>query len=253
MVGTDQALTRRSGSHQKAVFGGKMENRVRNPETPEASPTEPARTLANLVAFDFDGTLTVRDTFLAFLFWRTRGLSRLVALIRMVPSALAYVWRRDRGRIKAAAVKAFLGGVEAGTLAGAAERFADLHYDDLMRPDALDRWARHKAQGDRVVIVTASPEQIIAPFAERLGADTLIGTRLHLDEGRRVTGRFDGENCRGEEKVRRILQCFGPIRLSAAYGDTTGDVEMLAMADEPHMKLFKRRPGRMREPGASAR
>ncbi len=225
-----------------------MENRVRNRETPEASPSEPGRTPANLVAFDFDGTLTVRDTFMAFLFWRVRGVPRVFALIRMIPAALAYLWRRDRGRIKAAAVKAFLGGVGAGALAGDAARFAALHYDDLMRPDALERWRGHKAQGDRVIIVTASPEIIIRPFAERLGADTLIGTRLHLDDAHRVTGRFDGDNCRGQEKVRRILQRFGPVRLSAAYGDTTGDVEMLAMADQPHMKLFRRRPGRAGAP-----
>ncbi len=221
-----------------------MENRVRNPETPEASPSEPGHTVPNLVAFDFDGTLTVRDTFMAFLFWRTQGLPRVAALIRLVPAILAYLSHRDRGRIKAAATKAFLGGVEASALAGDAERFASTRYNALMRPDALETWTRHKAHGDRVIIVTASPEVIIRPFAERLGADTLVGTRLNLDAACKVTGRFDGQNCRGEEKVRRITQAFGPVRLTAAYGDTAGDVEMLAMADQPHMKLFKGRPAR---------
>ncbi|MHB8285877.1 MAG: HAD-IB family hydrolase [Caulobacteraceae bacterium] len=217
---------------------------MRNPETPEASPPRAAETAGNLVAFDFDGTLTVKDTFLAFLFWRTRGLARAAALIRLLPPALAYLSHRDRGRIKAAAIKAFLGGVDSATLSQDAERFASERFDALLRPDALTTWRRHQAESDRVIIVTASPSLVIAPFAQRLGADTLIGTRLRLDSQSRVTGELGGLNCRGEEKVRRITEVFGPVRLKAAYGDTAGDVEMLAIADAPHMNLFKARPNR---------
>ena len=91
-----------------------------------------------------------------------------------------------------------------------------------------------------MVIVTASPETIIAPFARGLGADLLIGTRLEFDENDRFTGRLSGANCRGEEKVRRLREAFGEdVRLEAAYGDTSGDSEMLALADEKGMRVFK--------------
>jgi phosphatidylglycerophosphatase C len=152
---------------------------------------------------------------------------------------------RDRGRIKAATIKAFLGGVKSEVLSRDAERFAAKRFDALLRPDALATWTRHKSEGDQVIIVTASPSLVIAPFAQRLGADTLIGTRLRLNPQSRITGELGGLNCRGEEKVRRITEVFGPIRLKAAYGDTAGDIEMLAMADHPHMKLFKGRPDRI--------
>ncbi len=57
----------------------------------------------------------------------------------------------------------------------------------------------------------------------------------------RVTGRFDGPNCRGEEKVRRLREAFGDdIRLEAAYGDTSGDRAMLALADEARHEGFPR-------------
>jgi phosphatidylglycerophosphatase C len=55
-----------------------------------------------------------------------------------------------------------------------------------------------------------------------------------------VTGAFAGPNCRGEEKVRRLRAAFGEdMPLAAAYGDTTGDTEMLAMADEAGFRRFK--------------
>jgi phosphatidylglycerophosphatase C len=54
-----------------------------------------------------------------------------------------------------------------------------------------------------------------------------------------VTGAFAGANCRGPEKVRRLREAFGDdVRLEAAYGDTDGDKEMLALAEEQGMKVF---------------
>ena len=81
------------------------------------------------------------------------------------------------------------------------------------------------------------------PFARRLGAEALLGTPLVFDEQDRVTGAFAGPNCRGEEKVRRLRAAYGDdVRLAAAYGDTSGDTEMLAIADEPGFRVFKARP-----------
>ncbi len=90
-----------------------------------------------------------------------------------------------------------------------------------------------------MVIVTASPEPVIAPFAKRLGAERLIGTRLALDQTNRLTGALDGRNCRGPEKVMRLRQAFGDnVHLAAAYGDTDGDTEMLGIAQRGFMRRF---------------
>ena len=94
-----------------------------------------------------------------------------------------------------------------------------------------------------MIIVTASPDILVWPFARGLGADLLLGSRLAFDEEGRITGEIDGENCRGMEKVRRIREALGlDINVLAAYGDTDGDIEMLAMAEERFMRLFSARP-----------
>ena len=192
-----------------------------------------------LVAFDFDGTLTSRDSFSAFLEWRAGRVAYLSGMASLAPAAARYVLDRDRGRLKAATVRRFMAGMSRAALEADVQAFASERGRALLRPDAVRAWRRWQADGARLVIVTASPETTVAPIARGLGADLLIGTRLAFDAQDRVTGAFDGENCRGPEKVRRLQAAFGPdVRLEAAYGDTDGDREMLALAEEQGMKVF---------------
>ena len=67
-------------------------------------------------------------------------------------------------------------------------------------------------------------------------------TPLSAGHGR-ITGAFNGENCRGPEKVARLQAMFGEdVRLAAAYGDTSGDTEMLQIAEEKGYRVFNGRP-----------
>ena len=219
--------------------------------TPEAVPqgsgaaSQAAGASRAIVAFDFDGTLTVTDSFTAFLRWRSGPLQIAIGLLRLAPAAIGYLIRRDRGRLKAAGVAVFLRGVARSALEAQAQAFCALHADALLRPDALVAWERHRLAGDQRVIVTASPETVVRPFADRLGADALIATRLAFDERDQVRGGFEGRNCRGEEKVSRLRAHFGEdVRIADAYGDTAGDREMLAQAERGHMRVFAARPRR---------
>lgn len=196
-----------------------------------------------IVAFDFDGTLTTRDSYTAFLAWRAGPLAYAAGLARLAPDLVDYLRRRERGRLKAAATRQFLAGAARAEVEREARRFAETQARTLLRPDAVRVWKRWQARNARLVIVTASPETIVAPFARGLGASALIGTRLAFDPDDRITGGFVGENCRGPEKVRRLREVFGEdLRLEAAYGDTDGDREMLALADEKGFKVFEGRP-----------
>ena len=198
-----------------------------------------------LVAFDFDGTLSFRDSFLAFLAWRTGPAGFGLGLLRLAPSALAYLAHGDRGRLKAAAVRVFLRGLTRAQLEQSCDGFAGSPLGRrLIRPDAEQCWRSWRDRGAELVIVTASPEQVVAPFARRLGADRLIGTRLVFDGEGRVDGAFEGDNCRGPAKVERLRAAYGSdLRLAAAYGDSAGDRELLALAAERGYRVFTARPG----------
>jgi phosphatidylglycerophosphatase C len=197
-----------------------------------------------IVAFDFDGTLTVSDSFTGFLRWRAGPARYALGMTRLAPAALAYGVHKDRGRIKAAATAEFLRGARREALEADAARFAAGISGRFIRPDAVQTWRRWREQPVRLVIVTASPGFVVAPFARGLGADHLIATEMAYDADGRATGRFATPNCRGEEKMTRLCAAFGPeVEIRAAYGDTEGDRAMLAAATEfSGFKVFTGRP-----------
>lgn len=200
-----------------------------------------------LVAFDFDGTLTTHDSFTAFLKWRVGAFAYYADMIKMIPAAIRYVFNRDRGKIKSAAIRVYLRGLPRDILEQEAAEFATMMAPVMLRPDALKVWRRHRADGARMVIVSASPEAIVAPFARGLGADLLIASQLAYDDHNRVGGGLYGRNCRGPEKVYRLKEVFGEtVHLTAAYGDTDGDKEMLDLAEQKFMRLFVADPGKSR-------
>ena len=123
---------------------------------------QPERTGGPLVAFDFDGTLTCRDSFIAFLVWRAGSLGFAAGLALSAPAFLAYGLHRDRGRLKAAVARRFLGLVTRARLEEEARRFAAERFEALIRPDALKCWRSWRDRGARLYIVTASPEVLVA-------------------------------------------------------------------------------------------
>src|SRR5438270_9937464 len=102
-----------------------MTTTLRQPEPPAAA----------AVAFDFDGTLTWRDSFIAFLIWRAGPASFALGAASLAPAALAYALWRDRGRFKAAAARRVMKGVPRAEIENQAMRFCDQRFDKLMRPD----------------------------------------------------------------------------------------------------------------------
>jgi phosphatidylglycerophosphatase C len=106
-----------------------------------------------------------------------------------------------------------------------------------MRRDTVARLARHRDLGHRVVLVSASLEPYLLPLGAMLAADAVLCTRLELAPDGRLTGEIEGSNCRGPEKVRRLRQWLDENGLADAelwaYGDSSGDDELLATADHP--------------------
>jgi phosphatidylglycerophosphatase C len=207
----------------------------------------PSRANGPLVAFDFDGTLTTHDSFTAFLRWRVGPMAYYLDMVRLIPAAARYLFDRDKGRIKSAAIRIYLHGLPRQVLEQEAAEFATAAAPLMLRPDALKVWRRHRADGARMVIVSASPETVVAPFARGLGADLLIASQIAFDEEDRVASGLYGRNCRGPEKVYRLKEAFGEdMYLTAAYGDTDGDREMLDLAEQKFMRLFVGDPTKRR-------
>lgn len=188
-----------------------------------------------VAVFDVDGTLTTRDCVTPFL-RETVRLRAVLALIRHPGDLLSALVHRDRDRLKEVACSA-LTGIDAAALDVAGEGFAREIEHRWLREDTVARLRRHRELGHRVVLASASLEPYLMPFGRILGVDGVVCTRLERDERGILTGRLDGANCRGPEKVRRLEIWLVDNGLADAvlwaYGDSAGDDELLARADHP--------------------
>ena len=195
--------------------------------------------MITVAAFDFDETLTKRDTVVPFLrrFTSTHrfAVSLLPHTLRLLPMAT----RRDRDRLRALATDIVFRDRAVEELDAEAASWGVTIAETLLRADMVARLRWHVEQGHRVVIVTASYEHYVRVVAKVLGDVDVVGTRLEVADGR-CTGRLDGANCRGPEKLRRLeawMRANGLDRNDVtlyAYGDSSGDRELLAAADHPH-------------------
>jgi phosphatidylglycerophosphatase C len=154
-----------------------------------------------VAAFDFDGTITRRDTLVPFL-RRFRGLPRFAwAFVQALPGALTGPDRREA--YKAAVFRRLLTGVPADDLAAAAVDYGR-QLPAQFRPDTVERIRWHQEEGHEVVIVSASLRAYLDPVVEHLGLDGVCAVELEVADDGRLTGRMVGPNCRGPEKVVRL-------------------------------------------------
>ena len=107
----------------------------------------------------------------------------------------------------------------------------------LLRPKGIEAVDQAISEGADVLIVSASIDNWVQPFFPSV---KVVGTQIEIIDGK-LSGRFLTKNCYGQEKVNRILSLY-PHRQDyhlAAYGDSRGDQELLAFADEAHYKPFR--------------
>ena len=192
--------------------------------------------MRKVYAFDFDGTLTTSDTLLAFIryakgtpafVWGFLCHAHLLVLmkLRLYPN-----WKA-----KEKVFSYFFKGMDLEAFDSLCQRFA-ADNRSLLRPKGLQLIAQAQEEGADVLIVSASIDNWVQPFFPQV---KVLGTQIEVKDGC-LTGRFLTKNCYGQEKVNRILALY-PDRNTyhlTAYGDSRGDKELLAFADESHYQAL---------------
>lgn len=198
--------------------------------------------MKRLYAFDFDGTLTTKDTLLEFIKFAKGSCTLYAAFALYLPLLVLMKLRLySNYRTKEKIFSHLFRGMTVEDFNAVCRRFAGANGQRLLRPKAVEYINKVSADDDAaVVIVSASMPNWVAPFFCEYGNIQVIGTVPEVCGGK-ITGRFSTANCYGLEKVRRLLELF-PDRASyhlTAFGDSRGDRELLAIADEAHYKPFR--------------
>jgi HAD superfamily hydrolase (TIGR01490 family) len=192
-----------------------------------------------VAAFDFDNTLTRKDTmflFLKFCFGRVRF---FMGMLYLFPSLLLYKLKLlSNEKAKMRLFSYFFKGM-------AVKRLNQLCIDfihplnKVLNPEAINKMRWHQSESHVVVIVSASIENWVKPWAESVGVFNVIGTKVEEKNGI-VTGKFTTPNCYGMEKVRRLSSQFGDRDkyILYAYGDGKGDRGLINFANYSFYRCF---------------
>lgn len=193
-----------------------------------------------IAAFDFDGTITRRDTMLEFVAFTHGRLALWGGLLLLSPLlVLMKAGLLSNEWVKLKFFSLYYKNISHKRFSEYCHAFFEAK-KVLVYTSAAERIKSHKESGDTVVIVTASPVDWVSLFAEWLNVDCVLASELQFDNGH-FSGKFSTPNCYGAEKVNRLLTKY-PDRDSyrlVVYGDSRGDRELLSIADEPHYRLFK--------------
>jgi len=185
--------------------------------------------------FDLDGTITWHDTLVPYL-W---------AVLQAHPARLLHLWRapwvllryavdRDRGRLKGACIRTVMAGLTRTEVAAVTRAFLDQRLGTLCRRTALSAIEAHRAEGDHLVLLSASPDLYVLEIGRRLGFDDTLCTGIRWD-GEYLEGALATENRHGPEKARCVAALRGehPGAGFAAYGNAQSDFAHLLAVDAP--------------------
>ncbi len=188
-----------------------------------------------VAVFDLDGTLTWRDTLLQF----------VMSFLRQYPWHIFGFWRlpyalfsylaqnRDRGLLKSRVIRMAMRGATRTAIDGCAESFANsLRSHHRLRPAALATLEAHRAAGDHLVLLSASPDLYVARIGRLLGFERTVCTEVQW-RGDRLDGALKTANRRGAEKSLCLtrLRAQYPELPVVAYGNSASDLDHMRHAD----------------------
>lgn len=209
-----------------------------------------------IYCFDFDGTLTTKDTLLEFIkFAKGKNRFLLGFLLYSPLLVLMKLHLYPNWKAKQKVFRYFFGGMRIQDFDQLCQGFAS-HSMSLLRKPGIQLIRTALSNQEKVFIVSASIDNWVRPFFTQQGLKVtdILGTQIEVIDGK-VTGRFQTNNCYGEEKVHRICEALtktiengkGASTLDfdrtryhiEAFGDSRGDKEMLAFADRGHYQPFR--------------
>ncbi|WP_233580260.1 HAD-IB family hydrolase [Luteimonas sp. 100069] len=184
-----------------------------------------------LALFDFDGTITTRETLPDFLRLATPARRRAWGALLFAVPLLAY-------RLKLLPVHLFRAwliryafrGLPRADIELAGCRFAHEVLPGLVRPDMQAAIDAHRAAGDTVVVVSGGFDVYLGPWCAAQGIELMCSSLE--SRGGVLTGRYAGAQCVAAEKARRVRARYDARRYCEihAHGDTHEDLALLALA-----------------------
>ena len=183
--------------------------------------------------FDFDNTLSNRDSFVRF----TLQMFNFSLFMKYWISVILLFPFYPKSKLKESFFKN-LKGMEIKEFDSICHNFYKKRMMKLIKPSFLIYLELIDDDSD-IVVVSASIKNYLKPWCDEMGFD-LISTEIEVLNGK-LTGRFSTPNCNGKEKVRRIKEKYDLSEFVEihVFGNSKGDFPMLELGTHKYYKFFK--------------
>ena len=194
-----------------------------------------------IAIFDFDGTISYKDSIKEFFKFRY-GLFYFFYgyYLRFMPIIfLCLIKSYSFEDLKKKRIQFFLKNVNTASLKKDIDLFYRKFFANNLKEEALEKLKWHKNNGHKIVILSASLDIILRKWCLKNGYLLITNNLVVLDN--KFTGEFEGKDCNGEEKVKRLKNTINinDFDFIYGYGDTDSDLAFLKLVDKSYFQYFK--------------
>jgi HAD superfamily hydrolase (TIGR01490 family) len=199
-----------------------------------------------LAIFDVDYTLTKRETLVEFyLFMMKKNPKLLKYLPKSLFSSMFYFFNiHDASTVKKTFIR-FIDGIEENEMKKIVKEFYETRLSKILYKDAMDMIRQMKEQGYKIYLISASAEFYLNELYNIKEVDKVIGTRFTMENGLH-RNQITGENCKGEEKVKRLKEVLKKenmevdFQASYMFSDSLSDLPLFNLVGHPFLINFKK-------------
>ncbi len=202
--------------------------------------------MERLAIFDVDYTLTKKETLMEFYLFMLKKNPKLIRhLPRSLVSVFFYVFKvLNAGKAKENFI-AFIDGVEEVEMKKMVEEFYEKRLSKIFYKDAMDTIKKLKSEGCKIYLISASAEFYLNELYNIKEVDKVIGTKFTCEDGK-YSRRIIGENCKGEEKVKRLMEVLKSENIevdfknSYMFSDSVSDMPLFDLVGNPYLINYKK-------------
>ena len=203
--------------------------------------------MRKLAIFDIDYTITKKETLMEFFKYAVKQDIRNIRFLpRALFSGLMYLLKvYNEKEVKEHFLK-FIDKINEKDLAILVKKFYEEKLSTILYKDALNMMKKLKKEGYDIYLISASPEFYINEFYAIDEVDKIIGCRFSFKDGI-FTRTMDGENCKGEEKVKRLKKFLEDENIdvdfkeSYMFSDSLSDEPLLRLVGKPYLINYKKK------------
>ena len=202
--------------------------------------------MKKLAIFDIDYTITKKETLMElFKYVIKKDKKNLRFLPRAIYCGIMYaIGIYDERKVKETFLR-FIDGIKEEELAELVKEFYDGRLKNILYDDALKMIKKLKNEGYDIYLISASPEFYVNEFYNIKEVDKVIGTKFGFENGTFVR-KMVGNNCKGEEKVRRLKEVLKDEKIdvdfkeSYMFSDSLSDKPLLDLVGKPYLINYKK-------------